>query len=217
MAALRNFRGKNGLCFKCGNKWTKEHKCPPQVAIHVIKELLDALEDAGIEDVEPDYEALEEIAMAVGHTSFSDQSTRRSMKLCGFISKNEVLILVDSSSVASFINNQLAERLQLATVPCQTTNFVAADGSPMSCNRQVKYLHWDVQGHSFITIVGILPLKCYDMIVGEDWLEECSPMWVHWSNKIMRFTYQGRKLSVMGSGSRCHNAMLSLLVAYRVC
>jgi hypothetical protein len=140
LAALKNYRRKNGLYFKCGDKWAKEHKCPPQVAIHVIEELLDAFEDIGIEDVEPDCEALEEIVMAVGHTSTSDHTKRRTMKLCGSIGKNEVLILVDSGSVASFISNQLAERLQLATVPCPPTNFVAADGSPMSCTRQVKNL-----------------------------------------------------------------------------
>jgi hypothetical protein len=198
LAALKNFRRRNGLCFKCGNKWSKEHKCPPQVALHVIEELLDALEDAGTEEVEPDSEALEETVMAVGHTSPSDQSRRRTMKLCGTIGKHEVLILVDSGSVASFISNKLADHLHLPSVPCQQTNFVAADGSPMSCTRQVKDMQWSVQGHSFISTVGILPLKCFDMIVGEDWLEECSPMWVHWSNKIMKFTYQGQRIELHG-------------------
>lgn len=49
-----------------------------------------------------------------------------------------------------------------------------------------------------MTAVGILPLKCFDMVLGEDWLEDCSPMWVHWSNKVMRFTYQGKRIELYG-------------------
>jgi hypothetical protein len=28
LEALRNYRRKNGLCFKCGEKWGQQHKCP---------------------------------------------------------------------------------------------------------------------------------------------------------------------------------------------
>lgn len=50
----------------------------------------------------------------------------------------------------------------------------------------------------FISDAGILHLQCYDMIVGEDWLEECSPMVVHWKNKVMTFTYKGRRIKLFG-------------------
>lgn len=32
------------------------------------------------------------------------------------------------------------------------------------------------------------------MILGADWLEECSPMWIDWKQKLMRFTYKGREV-----------------------
>jgi len=198
LANLKSFRRRNGLCFKCGNKWSKDHKCPPQVALHVIEELLDALEAEDLEDPEPDPDAVEETVMVVNNNSSPDQAKRKTMKLCGQIGKKEVLILVDSGSVASFVSTQLVTNLQLQSVPCKPTSFVAADGSPMVCERQVQNLQWKVQGQSFTSSVGILPLKCFDMILGEDWLEECSPMWVHWGNKVMRFTYQGRRVELFG-------------------
>jgi hypothetical protein len=60
--------------------------------------------------------------------------------------------------------------------------------------------------------VGVLPLKCFDMILAEDWLEAYGPMWVHWSNKfvsdvgvlplkyfkVMRFTHLGRIITLQG-------------------
>jgi heterodisulfide reductase subunit C len=137
LANLKNFRRRNGLCFKCGNKWSKDHKCPHQVPLHVIEELLDALEAKGLDDSELDSKSIEETVMAVGHSSLPDPTKRRTMKLCGKIGKKEVLILVDSGSVASFISTQLADQLQVQTIPCQQTSFVAADGSPMICNKQI--------------------------------------------------------------------------------
>jgi len=46
----------------------------------------------------------------------------------------------------------------------------------------------------------VLPLQCYDMIVGVDWLEDCCPMWVHWTKKIMKFTYsyKGKRVTLHG-------------------
>ena len=47
LADLKDFRKRNGLCFKCGEKWSHNHKCPAQVLLHVIKELLDAFMAVG--------------------------------------------------------------------------------------------------------------------------------------------------------------------------
>jgi hypothetical protein len=64
LVALRSFRRANNLCFTCGEKWTgKGHKCPTQVSIHVLQELMDAIH------VEPDsdFESNEEDSeVAVG-------------------------------------------------------------------------------------------------------------------------------------------------------
>ena len=36
------------------------------------------------------------------------------------------------------------------------------------------------------------------MILGQDWLEEYSPMWVHWRTKVMKFTYQKKRIVLKG-------------------
>jgi hypothetical protein len=68
----------------------------------------------------------------------------------------------------------------------------------MVCNQKVVNLKWYSQGHTFTSTVEILPLKCFDMILREDWLEACSPMWVYWSKKLMKFTYNGKELHCKG-------------------
>jgi len=67
LSALKEFRRKNGLCFKCGNKWAPGHKCPQQVPLHVIEEIFYALEvmdDSKASNVAE--EVIEETVMAVG-------------------------------------------------------------------------------------------------------------------------------------------------------
>lgn len=106
LVSLRDFRRKNGLCFKCGGKWDKNHKCPALVPIHVLKELLDALDEPDQDDVDCDDEVLEGVH-AVGYSETSVVSKRRTMKLHGQVGKIEVLILVDSGSVGTFISDLL--------------------------------------------------------------------------------------------------------------
>lgn len=112
LQTLKNFRRKNGLCFKCGEKWSHNHKCPPQVSIHVIEELLDALEQS--EDTSEHLSDIEEVdtVMAINSISLQSKHKRRTMKLYGKVGHQDVLILVDSGSVGSFISDKLASKLQ---------------------------------------------------------------------------------------------------------
>lgn len=44
LAAVKAFRRAMGLCYRCGEKWRKEHKCGPQVQLHFVQELWDMLQ-----------------------------------------------------------------------------------------------------------------------------------------------------------------------------
>ena len=44
LASLKSFRRRNALCFKCGEKWSPVHTCPPHISLHVLEEFLDALD-----------------------------------------------------------------------------------------------------------------------------------------------------------------------------
>ena len=159
---------------------------------------MDALEDS-----EPEVDGAEdsdtkETVLDVDHSLDAVLAKRKTMKLCGVINRLQVLILVDSGSVGSFVSKQLAQQITQEATACEPTQYVAADGSPMVCNTRIEKLHWSCQGHTFVSIVGILPLKCFDMILGQDWLESCSPMWVHWVKKQMRFTHQGKRVMLTG-------------------
>lgn len=105
------------------------------------------------------------------------------MRLRGMVDQQEVLILVDSGSVGMFVSARLASLLHHPTEMCESTQLVVADGSPVICDEVFKILQWASQGHVFSLNAGVLLFQCYDMILGQDWLAECSPLWVHWRKR----------------------------------
>lgn len=73
-----------------------------------------------------------------------------------------------------------------------------ADGTKLTAESMVPQLQWWTQGHTFTTNARILPLGSYDLILGMDWLEQHSPMWVDWKRRKLRFTYQGNRITLKG-------------------
>jgi len=149
-------------------KWRANHKCPEQIPLHVLEEILDALEegDCAESDDSKKVEGDEDIVLAIGQPKDLAPSRRKTLKICGRVGKLDVLILIDSGSVGTFISEQLAGQLQVDAVECAPTQFMAADGGPMVCTHKVIDLPWSAKGYSFTSTTGILLLRCFDMILG---------------------------------------------------
>lgn len=204
LKSLKAFRRENGLCFVCGEKWTgKNHQCPSHIPIHVLQELIDAVQA----DMDPDYDSAEDdteesagqIIMAVQQKTLDIGKRRnRTLRFRGFIGKKEVLILLDSGSAGTFISKSLADQLAVKLQPCDTVAFLAAGGQTLESKQMIPKLQWHIQNSTFQFDVRILPLSCYDMILGADWLEIHSPMWFHWRNKLVKFNHLGRRITLQG-------------------
>lgn len=39
-SGLRTYRRSQGLCYCCGGKWSRDHRCPQAVQLHVLEEVL---------------------------------------------------------------------------------------------------------------------------------------------------------------------------------
>lgn len=90
---LRAQRRARGECFKCGEKFGPGHKCPTSIQIHVIEELLSALQLPDNSDEAPareDSDApsdTEETVMKLSIQAVSGTSCKESIKLQGMIGK----------------------------------------------------------------------------------------------------------------------------------
>jgi hypothetical protein len=125
---------------------------------------------------------------------------KHTLKLLARIGKYQVPVLVDSGSVGTFVSDKLVQTMRLHTEPCQSTSFKAADGGQLHCSEKVPKLQWCVQGQQFTSDARVLTLRCYDMILGEDWLEAVSPIWVDYKTKAMRITLNGKRVSPRHTG-----------------
>lgn len=93
-------------------------------------------------------------------------------------------MLIDSGSSSTFISSTTA-----ASLKCKVTST-----DPI----QVQEFTWWTQGHTFSTDARVFDLPYYDLVLGMDWLETHSPMWIHWKRKLLRFTYQWQRISLKG-------------------
>lgn len=73
--------------------------------IHVVEELIDALEASDQNDESVDDEPSEEVVLAVGQEDSASTVKRKTLKLQGAVGKVQILILVDSGSVGTFISD----------------------------------------------------------------------------------------------------------------
>jgi hypothetical protein len=132
--SLKSFRRKNGLCFKCGGTWAPNHTCPEQVPIHVLEELWDALEiqtNDDVEEIKSELVSSDETVMAIQDRIGAPKARRQTLKLLAQIGNQQVLVLVDSGSIRTFVSTRLVQTLGLSTVQCQQTAFKAVDGGQL--------------------------------------------------------------------------------------
>lgn len=205
--ALKSYRKANGLCFTCGEKWQgKGHKCPDKISINVIQELLEMCqlsadpEEADVSDSEGD---TEQPIFAVSTSPVLESvprmaKRRKTMRFQGFVCKKEILILLDSGSAATFISDELASRLHCEQVACEKIKYSTAHGSPLESAVHVPNFQWYIQGHSFAYHTRVLSIKGFDMIFGADWLEDHSPMWIHWKKKLLKLPLNGKRIQLKG-------------------
>jgi len=73
--ALRASRRAQGLCIRCGAKWSREHKCSEMVQLHLVQELMDIFSKSDAAECSDDSSPKIQIMMhlsvvaAVGSTS----------------------------------------------------------------------------------------------------------------------------------------------------
>jgi len=73
-----------------------------------------------------------------------------------------------------------------------------ADGATLVCSYEVISCSWTAQGVMFTTTFKILPLQCYDAILGMEWLETFSPMQIQWKEKWLSFNHQNSTIRLHG-------------------
>lgn len=197
LAALKAYRRSKGLCFTCGERWGKEHKCATTIQLHVVEELLEAVSVEAVFETDDENDTKETL-MAISQQAMWGIESSKSIKLRGWIQGFELLMLIDSGSTHSFVDASIGQKLSGLK---QLDNPVAvkiADGGTMQCTQEIPNCNWWMQGYNFSSNFRLLYLGGYDIILGMDWLESYSPMHIDWVHKWLEFPYQGTTVRLQG-------------------
>jgi hypothetical protein len=123
---------------------------------------------------------------------------RPTLRLHGWIGKQQVLILLDSVSASTFVSTSFVEKYNLPQEDTSKQSYTSDDGGLMCCTQIVPRLQWYYQGVTFYQDTKNLQLPVYDMILGVDWLEDQGLMWIDWKQQMMKFKYQDREVTLTG-------------------
>lgn len=202
LASLKSYRRSKGLCFVCGERWGRDHKCSNSVQLHVVQELLDVLQDDDNSDLQTGekHQNSEEEGnlMAISQHAIWGTESPKSLRLRGWVQGYELLMLVDSGSTHSFMDADIGLKLSGVKNLRQKLTVKLADGGTLSCSHEIANCRWWMQGHNFISNFRLLNLGGYDVLLGMDWLEQFSPMQVNWIDKWMEITVAGQSIRLQG-------------------
>lgn len=135
--------------------------------------------------------------------ALSDQAAKgtcaaHTLKIHAHIHWKPAIILVDSSSSHNFISEHMAADLHPWTPLKHSMSVKVAHGATLACTHEVVNCSQPAQGVMFTTTFKILPLQCYDAILGMEWLETFSPMQIQWKEKWLSFNHQNSTIQLHG-------------------
>jgi hypothetical protein len=211
LAALKTYRRARGLCDRCAEKWHHGHTCNATVQLHALQKVWELLSENLGDDSSIHEHTLEEpIIMAISAEAVTGSSAKRSMRFMGSMLGKDILILVDSGSTHSFINQSTFQRHTIVPVAATPFRVQVANGGLLSCDKMVPHAVWSIQGCEFSQDLRVLPLPKFDLILGMDWLEFYSPMEVHWQHRWLCIPYHDRQVVLYGCAAQATDILLHI-------
>jgi hypothetical protein len=144
--ALREHRRAQGLCYRCGTKWFRGHKCGPLVQLHVVQEMFDLFQQADDHDdvksvqSAPDHQVLLQLFVA----AVTGSAGPNTMSLQGSIQNHPISILVDSGSSHTFLSSKFCAQLQGVSKLPYPVRVQVANGAVLLSDSYMSQALWSV-------------------------------------------------------------------------
>lgn len=94
--------------------------------------------------------------------------------------------LIDSGSTSTFMTAKLAAKIPLQPIPSTKLKVLMAGGGILWSQFTCNSCSYSIQGEPFRDDFKVLRLKCYDTILGADWLRTYIHVELDYQNMIMR-------------------------------
>jgi hypothetical protein len=164
-------RKRLGQCFKCGDKYTPGHRCSPK-GLHMIEgieeeeeEEIKELEDT-MQDECKERRLIDEFGLSLN--ALAENDAYNTIKIKGNCQGRDLIILIDSGSTYSFIDEGAITELNVAKSKTTLLAITVANGNVMLCEMQSPGFTWFMQGYEFKANLRVLKLGRHDIVLGVD-------------------------------------------------
>jgi hypothetical protein len=114
--------------------------------------------------------------MAISVHVVQGTEARKTVRMIADIYGREAIVLIDSGSSHSFVSEAMASKWRSWSTLQNPMQVRVANGEILHCKHELQDCPVWISGHGFKISLKVLPLDCYDIILGIDWLEQHSPM-----------------------------------------
>ncbi|WVZ93533.1 hypothetical protein U9M48_039504 [Paspalum notatum var. saurae] len=206
-------RRRQGLCYNCDDPYVWGHVCKCLFYL----ESADYVDDDEVSPAEIDAEDAAQptvhVTAAVAITDAAPAPTASLHAITGVRSEQAMLLpvriqghccvaLLDSGSMANFINADIIRDLQLATDPRPSLRVLVANGDRVPCQGVARNVVLAVDKETFtIGCYGIV-LGAFDLILRVNFLKTLGPILWDFTAMHMSFTRGGQRVRWDGLGTR---------------
>ena len=143
---LKEFRRANGLCFRCGDKYSREHQCKRtgQILMIEVGDFGEILSDDTVHALQLlDPPVAHELGCcAISQHAVSVEEAPSTIRLHTQVGDQYMLLLADSGSSHSFISDSFVQRVSAKTEALPPVSVQVANGQRLHCNKIVRQLGW---------------------------------------------------------------------------
>lgn len=200
-------RCEKGLCFKCDKKFTRDHKCSPELFLLIadddevpLDDLLDSMCPDPMETDEP-IQAQISLHALLGHVALE------TLRLVVQVSNQRVLILSDGGSTHNFILECLIWMLGLTTQPTNPLRVTDDNDNELEYRQLYNNVAILIQGWAFFVDFHVLPLRGANLVLGVQWLKSLGPILMDYNDLTMKFLHADIVVELRGDRKNGFNAI----------
>ncbi|KAL0536565.1 hypothetical protein IC582_025514 [Cucumis melo] len=195
-------RKEKGLCFRCNEKYSADHKCKMK-ELRELRMFVVTGENEEYEIIEEKETAEKQLAtleVIDENQNFAELSINSvvglndpgTMKVRGKLLNKEIIVMIDCGATHNFISEKLVKTLRLSTK--ETTYYGVILGSGTAIQEKGVCQAVEIHLADWKVTEDFLPLEVggVDVILGMQWLHSLGVTIVNWKNLTFTFTNSGR-------------------------
>ena len=134
----------------------------------------------------------------ISRHALSSFNAPKTLKVVGFLKKQKVTVLIDSSSTHNFINKKLATLLNCFTNSAPEFQVLIADGGIVSCSGKCHSIKLSMGDYQLDTPMYEISMGAADIVLGVQWLTTLGTIEMNFQELFMRFQSKGKVVELRG-------------------